>query len=33
MVGNPKSGFYADPVQYWILKRRLKTSHVQLKKK
>lgn len=32
MLGDPKSGFCADPVQYLILKRRLKTSHVQLNK-
>lgn len=33
MLGSPKSGFYTNPVQYLILKRRPKTSHVQLKKK
>lgn len=33
MLGSPKSGFYTDPVQYLIWKRRPKTSHVQLKKK
>lgn len=33
MLGNPKSGFYTDPGQCLILKRGLKTSRVQIKKK
>lgn len=33
MLGSPKSGFYTDPVQYLILKKRPETCHVQLKKK